>query len=156
MRRTRRVDVVKVLVDTAMGREKADLVIKGGFLVNVDSGEVLEGFDVAIKCGRIATIGTVDPAIGNETIVLNANGKYLVPGFLDGHVNVESSMITLTQFARAVIPHGTTSIFIDPHEIANVFGSEGVRLMIDETKNLPIKVFTCVPSCVPSAPEYET
>jgi len=155
-RGTRLENVVKVLVDTAMGRDKADLVVKGGCLVNVDSGEVLEGVDVAAKLGRIATVGDVDFAIGDETVVIDADGRYLVPGFLDGHVHFESSMLTLTQFARAVMPHGTTTVFIDPHEIANVFGSRGIKLILDEAKSLPLKVFVCVPSCVPAAPEFET
>ncbi|MGC9345873.1 MAG: amidohydrolase family protein, partial [Candidatus Bathyarchaeales archaeon] len=72
------------------------------------------------------------------------------------HVHVESSMLTLTQFARAIIPHETTTVFIDPHEIANVLGLKGIKLMIDEAKNLPLKVFVCIPSCVPAAPDFET
>lgn len=80
----------------------------------------------------------------------------MAPGLLDGHVHVESSMVTLTQFARAVLPHGTTSVFIDPHEIANVSWLKGVKLMLNEARGLPLKVFVCMPSCVPSAPEFET
>lgn len=154
--RTRLEDVAKILVDTAMGRQKADLVIKGGFLVNVNSGEVLEGVGVAVKRGRIATVGAVDYMTGDETVVIDAEGRYIAPGFLDGHVHVESSMITLTQFARAVMARGTTTVFTDPHEIANVFGVRGVRLMLEEAEGLPLKVFVCVPSCVPSAPAFET
>jgi adenine deaminase len=153
---TRLEDVTKLLVDTAMGRRKADLVIKDGNPVNVDSGELLEKVDVAVKKGRIALVGKADHTIGNETTVMNASGKYIVPGFLDGHVHVESSMVTVTQFARAVLPHGTTGVFMDPHEIANVFGLDGVKPMLDEARNLPLKVFTCVPSCVPAAPDLET
>ncbi|KPV62518.1 MAG: cryptic adenine deaminase [Candidatus Bathyarchaeota archaeon BA1] len=156
VKRTRLEDVTKLLVDTAMGREKADLVIRGGNLVNVSSGELLENMDVAIKRDRIALVGRAGHTIGNKTTVMEATGKYLVPGFLDGHVHIESSMITVTQFARAVLPHGTTSVFIDPHEIANVLGLEGVRLMLDEAKGLPLKVFVCIPSCVPAAPGFET
>ena len=154
--RTKLEDVAKLLVDTAMGREKADLVIRGGNLVNVNSGELLENMDVAIKKGRIALIGKADHTIGNKTVVIDAAGKYITPGFLDGHVHVESSMVTVTQFARAVLSHGTTSVFIDPHEIANVLGLDGVKLMLDEAKGLPLKLFVCVPSCVPSAPGFET
>lgn len=149
-------DVTKLLVATAMGRKKADLVIKDGILININSRELLENVDVAVKNGRIALVGKADHSIGNETTVINAADKYIVPGFLDGHVHVESSMVTLTQFARAVLPHGTTGVFIDPHEIANVFGLDGVKLMLDEARNLPLKVFVCVPSCVPSAPDFET
>lgn len=154
--RTRLEDVGKILVDTAMGRKKADLVVKSGCLVNVNSGEVLEGIDVAVKCGRIATLGALDYTIGDETTVIDAQGRYVAPGFLDGHVHIESSMITLTQFARAVMPHGSTTVFIDPHEIANVFGIEGIKLMLDEAKHSPLKVFVCIPSCVPSSPGFET
>ena len=87
--------------------------------------------------------------------VIEAAGRYLVPGLCDGHMHVESGMVTVTEFARAVMPHGTTSMFIDPHEIANVLGLPGVRLMHDEAVSLPINVFVQMPSCVPSAPGLE-
>ena len=93
--------------------------------------------------------------IGKITKVIDAAGRYLVPGLCDGHMHVESGMVTVTEFARAVIPHGTTSMFIDPHEIANVLGVAGVRLMHDEAAGLPINVFVQMPSCVPSAPGLE-
>jgi len=146
----------KLLVETAMGKHDADLVIRGGTLVNVDSRELLEDVDVAIKKGRIAFVGEAGHTIGSETVVIDARGKYVSPGFLDGHVHIESSMLTLTQFARAVLHHGTTGVFIDPHEIANVLGLDGVKLMVEEAKNLPLKTFVCVPSCVPAAPAFET
>ncbi|KPV64106.1 MAG: cryptic adenine deaminase [Candidatus Bathyarchaeota archaeon BA2] len=155
-RRAKLEDTTKLLVATAMGKEKADLVVKSGTLVNVNSRELQENVDVAVKEGRIALVGKADHTIGNETRIINATGKYVVPGFLDGHVHVESSMVTLTQFARAVLPHGTTGVFIDPHEIANVFGLKGVKLMLDEARSLPLKVFVCVPSCVPAVPDFET
>jgi adenine deaminase len=132
------------------------MVIKNVTLVNVHSRELLENVDIAIKGDRIALVGEAGHTVGGRTLIVNAAGKYAAPGFLDGHVHVESSMVTLTQFARAVLPHGTTSVFIDPHEIANVFGLKGVRLMLDEAQGLPLKVFVCVPSCVPAAPEFET
>jgi adenine deaminase len=94
--------------------------------------------------------------IGETTIIVDADGKYLVPGLLDGHMHVESGMITLTEFVRAVAPRGTTGMFIDPHEIANVFGLKGVKLMADEAENQPIHVWVQIPSCVPSAPGLET
>jgi len=156
VKRTKLEDVTKLLVSTALGRQKADMVIKGGNLVNVHSRELLEDVDIAIKKGRIALVGEADHTIGNRTTVIDAMSKYVAPGFLDGHVHVESSMVTLTQFARAVLPHGTTGVFIDPHEIANVLGLKGVKLMLDEARGLPLKVFVCIPSCVPSAPEFET
>ncbi|MFN2253195.1 MAG: adenine deaminase [Candidatus Promineifilaceae bacterium] len=145
------------LVDVAMGRRAADLVIKNGRWVNVHSGEILEGTDVAICENRIAYVGEdATHTIGDKTKIIEANGRYLAPGLCDAHMHVESGMITVTEFARAVIPHGTTSMFIDPHEIANVLGLEGVRLMHDEAATLPINIFVQMPSCVPSAPGLET
>ncbi len=143
------------LVDVAMGRAPADLVVKNGKLVNVDAGEIEHDVDVAIKGSRIALVGDAGHCVGKRTKVIDADG-YLVPGLLDGHLHVESSMLTPTQFARAVLPRGTTGVFIDPHEIANVLGMRGVKLMRDEGKGLPLKVFVLIPSCVPSAPGLET
>jgi adenine deaminase len=97
-----------------------------------------------------------DHTIGEGTEVVSGNGRYLIPGLCDAHMHVESGMITVTEFARAVIPHGTTSMFIDPHEIANVLGLPGVKLMHDEAQNLPINIYVQMPSCVPSAPGLET
>jgi len=144
------------LIDVAMGRMPADTVIRNGRWVNVHSGEIIAQTDVAIAAGRFAFIGAdAGHAIGPETRVIDAAGRYLVPGLCDGHMHVESGMLTVTEFARAVIPHGTTSMFIDPHEIANVLGMAGVKLMHDEAARLPINVFVEMPSCVPSAPGLE-
>ena len=144
------------LIDVATGRKPADSVIKGGRWVNVHSGEIIEETDIAIASGRIAYVGEdAGHTIGDQTQVIDADGRYMVPGLCDGHMHVESGMITVTEFARAVIPHGTTTMFIDPHEIANVLGLDGVKLMHDETLDLPINVFVQVPSCVPSAPGLE-
>lgn len=149
--------MTKLLVSTALGREKADLVIKNASLVNVYTGELIEDTDVAVKGDRIALVGEADRTIGNDTLVLDANGKYLAPGFLDGHVHIDDSMLTVAGFAKAVLPRGTTGVFLDPHEIANVLGLDGVRLMIDEAKHTPLRVFVCVPSCVPAtSAEFET
>jgi adenine deaminase len=121
------------LVDCAMGRVPADLVIRNGNWVCVQTGEIIAHTDIAIRNGRIAYVGEdASHTIGKETRVVDAKGKYLVPGLLDGHMHVESGMVTVTEFVRAVVPHGTTGMFIDPHEIANVFGLRGVRLMVDE------------------------
>lgn len=150
-------EVSKDLVDVAMGRRPADLVVKNGRWVNVHSGEILPGTDVAICGNRIAYVGEdAGHTVGEETAVIEADGRYLLPGLCDAHMHVESGMVTVTEFARAVIPHGTTSMFIDPHEIANVLGLEGVRLMHDEAATLPINVYVQMPSCVPSAPGLET
>ncbi len=145
-------DSAALLVDTAMGRAKADMVIRNGRWVNVHSGEIIPGTDIAIAAGRFAYVGPdASHAIGPATQVIDADGRYLVPGLCDAHMHVESGMVTVTEFARAVIPHGTTSMFIDPHEIANVLGLPGVRLMHDEAMGLPVSVFVQMPSCVPSA-----
>ncbi|RYE85349.1 MAG: adenine deaminase, partial [Hyphomicrobiales bacterium] len=144
------------LVDVAMGRAPADLVVRNGIWVNVHSGECLPGTDLAIKDGRFAYCGPdASHAIGPDTVVVDAAGRYLVPGLCDAHMHVESGMITVTEFCRAVIPHGTTSMFIDPHEIANVLGLAGVKLMHDEALVQPVNVWTQMPSCVPSAPGLE-
>lgn len=149
-------DVAPQLVDVAMGRKPADLVIRNGRWVNVHSGEVIPGIDVAVSGSRIAYVGPdAGHAIGDETRIIDAKERYLIPGLCDAHMHVESGMVTVTEFARAVIPRGTTSMFIDPHEIANVLGIEGVRLMHDEAATLPINVYVQVPSCVPSAPGLE-
>lgn len=144
------------LIDVAMGRSPADTVIKNGRWVNVHSGEIIAGTHVAIVAGRFAYVGpSADHAIGPQTDVIDAGGRYMVPGLCDAHMHVESGMVTVTEFARAVIPHGTTSMFIDPHEIANVLGLPGVKLMHDEALTLPVNVFVQMPSCVPSAPGLE-
>ena len=149
-------DSAALLVDTATGRAKADMVIRNGRWVNVHSGEIIPGTDIAIAAGRFAYVGPdASHAIGPATQVIDADGRYLVPGLCDAHMHVESGMVTVTEFARAVIPHGTTSMFIDPHEIANVLGLPGVRLMHDEAMGLPVSVFVLMPSCVPSAPGLE-
>lgn len=147
----------KELVDCAMGRQPADLVIFDGKWVCVQTGEIIEHTDIAIINGRIAFIGQdAKHTIGKNTRIIHAEGKYLVPGLLDAHMHVESTMLTVTEFVRAVIPHGTTGIFIDPHEIANVFGLPGVKLMVDEAADQPIHIWVQIPSCIPSNPGYET
>ena len=149
--------LTRSLVDVAMGRVPADLVIQNGNWVSVQSGEILPGSDVAIKDGHIAYVGEgASHTIGKKTKVIDAKGRYLVPGLLDGHMHVESGMVTVTEFVRAVAVRGTTGIFIDPHEIANIFGLKGVKLMVDEAQKQPIHVWVQMPSCVPSAPGLET
>jgi adenine deaminase len=149
-------ELAPLLVDVAMGRRPADLVVRNGRWVNVHSGEIIPGTDIAIVAGRFAYCGPdASHAIGEGTNIVDAGGRYLVPGLCDGHMHVESGMVTVTEFCRAVIPHGTTSMFIDPHEIANVLGLEGVRLMHDEALAMPVNVHVQMPSCVPSAPGLE-
>lgn len=149
--------LTRTLVDVSMGRTPADLVIRNGRWVCVQSGEMIPATDIAVKSERIAYVGPdASHTIGDKTKVIDAAEKYLVPGLLDAHMHVESGMVTVTEFVRAVIPNGTTGLFIDPHEIANVFGLQGVRLMVDEAAGQPIHVWVQMPCCVPSAPGLET
>ena len=145
------------LVAVAAGREAADLVIRAGRLVNVQSREVLDGWDVAIAKGRFAFVGPdASHCIGEQTEVVVAQGQFLIPGLCDAHMHIESGMLTPAEFAAAVGPHGTTTMFTDPHEIANVLGLEGVRMMHDEALMQPVNIYTQMPSCAPSAPGLET
>jgi adenine deaminase len=150
-------ECVARLIAVAAGREAADLVIRGAKLVNVQSREVLDGWQVAVADGRFAYVGPdAGHCIGENTQVIDADGAYLLPGLCDAHMHIESGMLIPAEFARAVIPHGTTSMFTDPHEIANVMGLAGVRLMHDEAMMQPVNIFTQMPSCAPSAPGLET
>ncbi len=150
-------DVAPRLIAVAAGREPADMVIRGGIWVNVHSRELLPDHSVAIAEGRIAFVGPdASHCIGPDTQIIDANGRYILPGLCDAHMHIESGMLTPAEFARAVIPHGTTSMFTDPHEIANVLGLDGVRMMHDEAMMQPVNIFTQMPSCAPSAPGLET
>ena len=145
------------LIAVAAGREPADLVIQNCCWVNVHTREILPNSNIAIKNGRFAYCGPeILHCIGNNTKIVNGEGRFAVPGFCDAHMHIESGMLTPGQFAHAVMAHGTTSMFTDPHEIANVLGLEGVRLMHDEAIIQPINIFTQMPSCAPSAPGLET
>lgn len=150
-------EVAPRLVAVAAGREAADLVVRGGVLVNVQSREILDGWQVAVADGRFAYVGPdASHCIGPDTEVIEADGRYLIPGLCDGHMHIESGMLTPAEFAAAVIPHGTTTMFTDPHEIANVLGLAGVRMMHDEALMQPVNIYTQMPSCAPSAPGLET
>jgi adenine deaminase len=145
------------LIATAAGRASADMVVRGGIWVSVHSREALPGHDIAIRHGRIAcVVPDAGDRIGPDTEVIEAAGRYMIPGLCDGHMHIESGMLTPAEFARAVIPHGTTTMFADPHEIANVLGLAGVRMMHDEALMQPVNIFTQMPSCAPSAPGLET
>jgi adenine deaminase len=150
-----RADIARSLADVCMGREPADLLITGGRLVNVHTREVHDGVDLAVRHGRVAMFGDARHTRGPSTEVVDADGAYLVPGLIDTHLHVESAMVTLTRFAEAVLPHGTTTVVIDNHELANVFGLDGVRWMLDEAAGLPLRVFLALPSCVPALPGFE-
>ncbi|SFU09688.1 adenine deaminase [Sedimentitalea nanhaiensis] len=150
-------DAAAHLIAVAAGRAPADMVVRGGIWVNVHSRETLPGYDIAITRGRIAcVVPDARAQIGPDTQVIEAQGRYMLPGLCDAHMHIESGMLTPAEFARAVIPHGTTSMFTDPHEIANVLGLAGVRMMHDEALIQPVNIFTQMPSCAPSAPGLET
>lgn len=131
----------------AQGKAAADLLLRDARLVNVASGEI-ERVNVAIVDGRIAGIGDYDEA--DE--VIDLAGDYLAPAFIDGHVHVESSLLWIDQFARAVVPRGTGAVVTDPHEIANVSGVAGIRALMEASENLPLGVFFTIPTCVPASP----
>src|SRR5919109_1300155 len=145
----------RTLADVCMGRTPADLLITHGRLVNVHTREIQDGVDVAVNDGRVAMFGDAAHTRGPDTEVLDADGAYLVPGLIDTHMHVESAMVTVARFAEAVLPHGTTTVLIDNHEIANVLGLEGIRWMLEEGRGLPLKVLLAVPSCVPALPGFE-
>ena len=132
------------IIAVAAGREKADLVLKNAKYLNVFSNEFLCG-DIAIANGLIAGVGKYD---GKTEI--DVSGKLVLPGFIDAHIHLESSMVTPAEFAKAVVAHGTTTVITDPHEITNVMGIDGVEYMIQASQNLPIDVHFMMPSCVPA------
>lgn len=145
----------KMLVAVAQGQKPADTVIRGAKLVNVCTAEIQDDIDVAITQGRIAYLGDAGHCIGEKTQVIEADGQYIAPGFLDGHIHVESSMMGVGEYARAVVPHGTTGIYMDPHEICNVLGLEGVKVMDEDARRAPLKTMITTPSCVPAVPGFE-
>ena len=145
----------KTLIAVAQGYEPAETVIRNAKLVNVNTREIQEGTDVAVACGRIAYVGNASHCIGSSTKIIDAAGAYLSPGFLDGHIHVESSMMGAAQYARAVIAHGTVGIYWDPHEVANVAGLQGVKEMVEDVRRTPLKAMVTTPSCVPAVPGFE-
>lgn len=138
--------MIESLIRVARGLEPADLVLRNARLVNVFSGEVHMAH-VAVHGGRVVGLGSY---AGREEIDLQ--GRFLCPGLIDGHVHMESAMVHPAEFARAVVPRGTTTVIADPHEIANVLGLEGVRYMLEATAGLPLNVYLMAPSCVPATP----
>ena len=138
------------LVDVAAGRKKADLVLKNATYVNVFSNELCQG-DIAVARGQIVGMGSYE----GETEV-DVSGKIVCPGFVDAHIHLESSLVSPKEFARAVLPHGTTTVITDPHEITNVMGTDGIDYMLQATEGLPIDVRFMLPSCVPATPLDES
>ena len=143
-------DQIKEMILAARGDLAPDLVLKNARIVNVFTKEIESG-DVAIKDGYIVGIGEFD---GEEEI--DIGGRIICPGLIDGHIHIESSMISPSEFAGAVAPHGTTAVIADPHEIANVAGEEGIRYMLEASAGLPVDIFFMLPSCVPATPLDES
>jgi adenine deaminase len=136
-------------IDMALGKEPADLLLRNARLVNVLSGEI-HSASIAVRGDRIAGIGEYE-----ARDVVDLEGRWVTPGFIDGHLHLESSMLSIPEFARNVVPLGATAVVADPHEIANVLGTEGIRYMLDSSEGLPLRVFLMIPSCVPATP-FET
>ena len=136
------------LINVAAGRKPADLVLHRCRLINVLSDEIEEGVDIAITEGRIAGVG---PHYEGDEVV-DLAGQYVAPGFIDGHVHIESSMLSAREFSNVVCAHGTTAVIADPHEIANVMGTEGIRFMLASSKYCPVYVYIMLSSCVPASP----
>jgi adenine deaminase len=144
-------ETTRELAATARGEIPATLVIRGGTLLSVTSGEVLPNMSIAVRGSRIAYVGPdAGHTLGDETRIVEAEGRYIARGFLDGHCHIESSQLTVTQFARSVLPLGTTGGFFDAHEITNVLGLRGLRLMLEEARTTPLAAYMQVASCVPS------
>ncbi|MCL6585947.1 MAG: adenine deaminase [Anoxybacillus sp.] len=128
----------------AAKKQLADIVVKNGKIINVFTHEIIQA-DIAIANGKIVGLGEYD----GHTII-DAQGKYVCPGLIDGHVHIESSMVTPSEFARVVIPHGITTVITDPHEIANVAGTKGIEFMLNDSNDIPLDVYVMLPSCVPA------
>lgn len=149
-------EVTQDLAATAMGMQPADLIIRNGKLVNVNIARIQEGVDVVVRHGIIALVGDATNILVDEnTKVIDAKDRYLVPGFIDSHMHVESTMVDLPSFAAGILPHGTTTICPDNHEMTNVFGLKAVELFQKTAEGLPLKVLVAMPVCVPSIPGFE-
>ena len=138
------------VIDVAAGRAPADLVLKNATYVNVFSNELCHG-DIAVAEGLIVGMGEY-----HGKVEVDVSGKLVLPGFIDAHIHLESSLVSPTEFAKAVLPHGTTTVITDPHEIANVMGTDGIEYMLQATEDLPVDVRFMLPSCVPATPLDES
>ena len=147
---TRKVNKKLRIVDVAAGRQKADLVLKNASYVNVFTNEICQG-DIAVAEGLIVGMGTY-----SGEVEYDLSGKIVLPGFIDAHIHLESSLVSPKEFAKAVLPHGTTTVITDPHEIANVMGTDGIEYMLQATADLPVDVRFMLPSCVPATPLDES
>ncbi len=157
MKSYRTPEVLAEQINASMARIAPDLVITGGEIVNVITGEIYKA-DVAIKSDRIVRVGDISDIISNFRDIKNidATGSYVIPGLIDTHLHTESTFLTPSRFAKTVIPRGTTTVVVDPHEITNVLGLKGLEIYVEETKNLPLEFLVELPSCVPAAPSLET
>ena len=155
MKRTRLTDVNSLLIQTALGKYKSDLVIKDGTFVNVYSGEVLENIDVAVKGDRTAYVGEdASHTIGEKTQTIKASKFFIVPGFIDAHTHVDF-YCTPTEHSKFSLLHGTTTVFAEPDELANVLGFEGIKLFVKEARRIPLRVYILLPLCSPQDPAFE-
>ncbi len=143
------------LLDVALGRAHADIVLRGGTLLNVYTGELIPDTDIAILGDRIAAVGDATRTIGPETAVVDARGYYLVPGLVDSHYHIESSRLSPVRHAEATLPHGVTTLVEDSHEICNVIGADGVRYFLEEAELIPQHIYVTVSSATPPSP-FET
>lgn len=135
---------IKSYIDAAMNRTEPDIILKGGNVVNVFTGDIKKT-DVAVKNGVICGVGNYSGK--NE---VDVSGKYILPGLIDTHVHIESSMVSPLEYAKAVMPHGITTVIADPHEIANVCGRNGLDYMKKASENIPLDINLMLPSCVPA------
>ena len=137
---------LKMQIEVARGLQPADIVIKNCRIVNVYTGEIIEG-DIALWNGKIAGIGEYE---GKE--VVDAKGSYALPGFIDSHIHIESAFVTPEEISRLLVPHGATTIIADPHEIVNVSGIDGMNYMLDAAEHAALDIKYMLPSCVPATP----
>ena len=146
----------KSIIKAALGEVKADIILKGGDIVNVYTKEILKA-DVAVTNGKIVHVGLRSEDFEKqETQIIDVSNHVVCPGLIESHIHIESSMLTLSEFSKAVIPHGTTTVVMDPHELVNVTGVKGLELLISEASYSPIRFLIELPSCVPSLSGFET
>ena len=143
------------LLAVAGGKETADIVVKNGKIVNVYSGEIYDG-GVAISGDKIAAVGDVDYTIGENTKIIDAEGHFITPGFIDGHIHPESTSLSIRSFAEIALKHGTTAILTDLHEVGVVGGLEAIEAVLEEAETTDLKLYFVVPSHVPFSPNLET
>ncbi|MHA1169072.1 MAG: adenine deaminase [Candidatus Hodarchaeales archaeon] len=148
--------IPEILIQSSLGEIPADLVIKNVNLVNVDTCEVIDDVSIAVKSGRISRVGNCQDIIETAELVIDGKDRYLLPGLIDSHIHLESSMLNPAEFTRIAVSHGTTAAVIDPHELANVLGERILHLLADILIDMPVRYFIEIPSCVPSLPGFET